>query len=529
MRARAALIAAWLVASVTPATLAGQSRLWRPEERAVIGDFTVITAIAATRRWMFAAGPGGVALYDLQLHAWQPPISVADGLPAAQILVALGDPADESLWLGTTVGLVHYRPEIRQFENYPATAGAVTNLMIDKNNPFRGIYLRDGLGWRFLDRGGIIPQAVSQLPAQRVAPMSVAEALARAPAADAFQPLTLTDARLRRYRYTCAVLVPATGEIFFGTNGLGVIRMDPAVTRFERLPFGLLSQGAGAITVVPGAVWVGTDARAFRPGFTRVSEDLHDYQFEEGPTAQSFGFHGVRAMLWRGRRLWAATDLGLWTVEPGGRIDRLDAGLPDDNLFALAQGSRGVWVGTALGLGLVPDSGRARSAAGIREPVLALNAASDSLWVGAASGLWYTWAGDSTAYAPANVTAEGKDAPPPPELREAIVAITRSADTVVVATVDRIIWRAPGRPWMVERVISTNVGSVFALQGDTSGVWIGGSRGLAFFRYRPRDYVILNAAGDVPGPVHGLALSGPYLWVATEGGLVRFLKRAIVP
>ena len=106
--------------------------------------------------------------------------------------------------------------------------------------------------------------------------------------------------------------------------------------------------------------------------------------------------------------------------------------------------------------------------------------------------------------------------------------ITRSADTVVVASVDRVIWRAPGRPWNVERVISPSIGTVFALQGDTAGVWIGGARGLAFYRYRTRDYQIFNSAGDIPGAIHGLALSGPYLWVATDRGLVRFLKRTLM-
>jgi ligand-binding sensor domain-containing protein len=274
---------------------------------------------------------------------------------------------------------------------------------------------------------------------------------------------------------------------------------------------------------------VGTDARAFRSGFTRVSEDLKQYDLEEGPTTQGFGFHGVRSMVWRGRQLWAATDLGLWTVEPGGRVSRRDTGLPDDNLFALAQGSRGVWVGTALGLALVPDNGAARGVAGIREPVLALSAASDSLWIGAASGLWFTWAGDSNAYAPANVAADGSTAALPVELRDAIVAVTRTADTVIAATVDRLVWRAPGRAWTVERVISTNIGPLFAAQGDTAGVWVGGARGLAFFRFRTKDYQIFTAPGDVPGAVHGIALSGPYLWVATEGGLVRFLKRSLIP
>jgi hypothetical protein len=506
------------------------SRLWRPEERAVIGDFRVITAVATTRRWMFAAGPGGLAVYDLQFHAWQVPVAISDGLPGDRVLVALGDPADESVWLGTTRGLVHYRPDIRQFDNLPATLGSVTGLMLDKSNPLRGIFLRDPSGWRFLARGGVIPESAGPLPAlaQRVLPLSVNEAMAKAPAADAFRALNLTDTRFRTYRYTSAATVPITGELYFGTDGLGVIKFDPFTTRFDRLTFGLIAQGAGALAVVPGGVWVGTDARAERPGFTLVSEDLRDYRVEEGPTTATFGFRGVRALLWRARQLWAATDFGLWLVEPGSRASRRDAGLPDDNLFALAQGSRGVWVATALGLGFVPDSGPGRQVSGIHEPVLALSAASDSLWIGAASGLWFTWQGAADAYAPANVSADGAPAPPPVELRDAIVAVTRSADTVVAASVDRIIWRAPGRPWIVERVISPSIGTLFALQGDSSGVWIGGSRGLAFFRYRTRDFQLFNAAGDIPGAVHALAVSGPYLWVATEGGLVRFLKRSLL-
>jgi hypothetical protein len=52
---------------------------------------------------------------------------------------------------------------------------------------------------------------------------------------------------------------------------------------------------------------------------------------------------------------------------------------------------------------------------------------------------------------------------------------------------------------------------------------------VAYFRPRFHDFRVFNAPGDVPGPVWALAVDQRYVWAATEAGLVRFEKRALIP
>jgi ligand-binding sensor domain-containing protein len=511
-----------LAAVAEPAAAQG-SRLWRPEERIVVSDFTVVDAVAASDAYVFVATANGLGLYDRRFRRWEPPRSIADGYPAEPVVAALADPADESLWLATALGLVHYRPVFREFERI-AAGGGVRELMYDREDPFSGLYLRDATGWRFLQRGSMIPGPALRLPpvSRRVGSLSVDRLMSQQPTVDAMSGMILTDERLRTFAYTSAVEVPLTEEYYLGTNGLGLIQYDVLVAQFNRLPFGLLAQGVGAVTVVPGGVWVGTDHRSRRQGFTFVGEDLQRFEYEEGPRATGLGITGVRAMIGRGRDIWAATNAGVVVFQPGGytRTLRTVQGLPDEETFALAQGPSGVWVGTAFGLALVSDDQTITRIGRTPVPVLALSAARDSVWVGTTDGLAFATPGGDLLIPP-DVAAN-------PDLRVAIVAIAQVADTLVVASVDRIMWRAAGE-WLIERVISPEIGSIFALAPDSGGVWLGGARGISFYRFATREFRSYLTPGDVPGPVHDVAVSGDYLWVGTEEGLVRFTKSALIP
>ena len=72
------------------------------------------------------------------------------------------------------------------------------------------------------------------------------------------------------------------------------------------------------------------------------------------------------------------------------------------------------------------------------------------------------------------------------------------------------------------------MGDLTALAADGEGVWIGGERGVAFYRFGSRAFQFYNALGDLPGRVNDLAVDDEYLWVATDRGLVRFTKSAML-
>jgi ligand-binding sensor domain-containing protein len=516
--------ALWAAVLATAAPLAAQSRPWTERERVIVSDFRQVRAVAASDARVFVATTTGLGLYDRRFRRWDAPITLAEGYPREPVLAALADPADDAVWLGTAAGLVRYRPLFRQFETF-VVPGGVRGFVYDRDDPFRGIYLRTAAGWEFLWRGAFAPSPEPLPPPQRrVGTLSVEALMARDPLVDAMRAAVLVDERLRTTSYTAAAAVPGTDEYYLGTNDAGVVRFDALMVSFEPLPFGLLSPGAGAVIGVPDGVWVGTDGRGSRAGLTFVSQDLQQYAYEEGPRGTSFGGFAVRALLARGGEIWSATERGVVRVIPNGETRRLTTvnGLPNNETFALAQGPSGVWIGTAAGLGFAADGGdEVHASAGPPVPVLALSAARDTVWVGMTVGLGLALPGGDILIPPGWESV--------PELREAIVAVTRVADTLVAATADRLLWKPPGGDWRVEPVVGSLVGVIYALAPDAGGVWVGGRNALVRFGFAASDVRVFRVPGDVPGLVRGIASDRQYLWVATEGGLVRFERSALYP
>jgi ligand-binding sensor domain-containing protein len=514
----------WVLSVAAASPLVAQSRHWTERERVIVTEFRRVQAVAASDIRVFVVTAEGLGLYDRRFQRWEAPVTQAEGFPREPVLAALADPADDAVWLGTPSGLLLYRPLFRQFESY-IIPGGVRGFAYDRGDPFRGIYLRTASGWEFLPRGSFMPgREPLPPPGRRGGTISVEEVLAREPVVEAMRAAVLVDDRLRTLRWTAAAAVPNTDEYYLGTDDGGVVRFDALSARFEPLPFGLLSPGAGAVLAVPGGVWVGTDGRGARGGLTFVSDDLQRYGYEEGPRGTSFGGFAVRALMIRGREIWAATEAGVARVVPEREFRRLSRanGLPDDDVYALAQGPSGVWIGTAVGLGFLADGDdEVHWSGGPPVPVLTLSAARDTAWVGMTAGLGLVTPGGDI------LVPRGWDSVP--EMREAIVAVTRVADTLVAATVDRILWKAPGDGWRVERSVGPHAGAIYALAPDQGGVWVGGRNALVRFGFLASDLRVFRVPGDIPGPIRGISVDPRYLWLATEGGLVRFERSALTP
>jgi ligand-binding sensor domain-containing protein len=512
------------VVLATAAPLAAQSRNWTERERIIITEFRQVRAVAASDVRVFVVTADGLGLYDRRFQKWEAPVTHTEGFPREPVVAALADPADDAVWLGTMSGLYLYRPLFRQFERF-IIPGGVRGFAYDRGDPFRGIYLRTAGGWEFLSRGSFMPNREPLPPAgRRVGPLTIEDVMAREPMVEAMRAAVLVDERLRTLSWTAAAVVPGTDEYYLGTNDGGVMRFDALSARFEPMPFGLLSPGAGAVLAVPGGVWVGTDGRGRRGGLTFVSDDLQRYAYEEGPRGTAFGGFAVRALMARGREIWAATEAGIARVVPDrefGRLSRVN-GLPDDDTYSLAQGPSGVWIGTAMGLGFLAEGeDEVHQSAGPPVPVLALSAARDTAWVGMTAGLGVVVPGGDI------LVPHGWDSIP--EMREAIVAVTRVADTVVAATTDRILWKPPGGGWRVERSVGPHVGVIYALAADQGGVWVGGRNALVRFGFAGSDLHVFRVPGDIPGPIRGISVDQRYLWLGTEGGLVRFDRAALTP
>ena len=152
-----------LLTARPPDRLTAQSRFWRPDERVLISDFSVVTAVAASPWLIYAATPHGLAIYDRRSHQWQPPVTGLDGYPPARARVALADPVGNAVWLGTDIGWSRYDFDLHEWTQ-GSVPGGVTGLALDAQDPASGVFVQSAGGWAFLPRGAMMPMPGRALP-----------------------------------------------------------------------------------------------------------------------------------------------------------------------------------------------------------------------------------------------------------------------------------------------------------------------------------------------------------------------------
>ena len=439
---------------------------WRPEERVMLSDFSYVDAVAASPWLVFAATRHGLLIYDRVTRGWKPPVTTLDGYPTARVRIAVADQAGNAVWLGV---------------------GGPDG------------YVRYDVDARLWTRGSTPPPG--QAPV-----LSVEAALARAPAADAIRALILTDPRLRTYQFTAAASTPDRSDLFLGTNGMGLVRVDAQTGEWEALPYGLVATGVGAIAPAQGGVWAATNAR-----LTWVATDLSATRTGEGGgAALGFTFRSERRLLATAGALWLATEQGVLRIDPGAMRFRI-FDLPD--VTSLAPAPDGIWVGTTRGLSVVTRDDRVVRVS-TDFPVLSLVAARETLWVGTNAGVVMFPPGGTGA---ATVAA----------LSQPIYSLTRAGGTIVAATDRSLVWRDSAAGAWKELPLSLALGRPTTLAADPDGgVWVGGTQGLAHADLGRAHVRTLTVPVDLPAAVRDLLADGDYLWAATDSGLVRFDRRA---
>ena len=367
---------------------------------------------------------------------------------------------------------------------------------------------------------------------RRTTSTTVEAVLQRYPAADAMQALRMVGDG-RRYRYTSAAVDAMGRNAFLGTNGAGLMRYEGLVANLEPLPFGLLADGVGAVTIADGGVWVGSTrsrrpATRYRSGFTWVSGDFQQSRWERGPGVAGFRFDAVRDIAHWSGAMWAATDAGLVRFD-GGRLQVLDrsSGLPANALHVLLATPEVLWVGTDRGLAAVRDGGAVESIAPAVADGIAVGAAvhalardGNTLWIGGRWGLAQLALSGNQPIVPRYLDVRAGSQP--------VAGLAAGGGNVVVATREDISWRGRDGQWTAQRPLG-GLGDVTTLAMDSGGVWIGGQLGVQFFEFASRGFSVAAGAGDLPGEVRDIAVSQRYIWVGTEGGLVRLQREAVLP
>jgi ligand-binding sensor domain-containing protein len=516
-------LAGGLLTAYPPNRLTAQ-QFWRPEDRVLISDFSYVTAVAASPFMVFGATTHGLVVYDRQARTWRLPVTALDGYPAARVRAALADVTGNAVWLGTTSGWARYDADAQRWDS-GFVAGGVSGLMLDARDVASGVFVQGAFGWAFLPRGAILPVTDRPLPppGQRVQPLDAATALNLAPAAQALRALILTDPRLRPHRFIAAARSPDRSDLFFGTDGMGLVRVDAATAEWENLPYGLLSARAGAVTLAPGGVWVASAGRVGeRHGLAWVAADLSADTTIEGSDPLGFGCVAGRRLLAAGRWLWLACERGVVRIAIGSYASRrFDAalGLPADDALSLAPAPDGCWVGTTRGLAVVTTGDKVVPLGTLGQPVLSLAVVRESLWVGTAGGLGLLAPGSGDVAVTPDVAGQ-------PALRAPILALTLTGDTLVAVTPDQFAWRDPAtRAWTLVHA-RAELGQVTALAPDEGGVWVGGTNGLAFWDLAHASFRELLVPDDVPAAVRDVAVERRWLWVATDSGLVRLARDA---
>ncbi len=506
----------------------------RADERRVIGSFADVRAVGVSRRYVFSATGSGISVYDRLFNAWLPPLVAAAELTNQQISFLAGDPHEDAAWIGVSGGVVLYRPQTEQLQHIIVTG--VPELIVFDRTLHGDAYVRATGQWSRISRVGIStpvagPPSVNAL----IVPQNLNDVYERYPGLRSGSPLLFrnqqSDRPLRPYPVLSGTMsFDQPSEVWLGTNGDGLYKVDATLQQATPLRFGLIERGIGTLALAADGVWAaGLGASRLRGGLSFASNDLQRWRWIDGTIAVPMTGMRAISMSLRGQRAWIGTDRGVVRAQLNGAeemvIWTLLDGLPDDRVYAVAARADGAWVGTARGLVYISDTSdtRNRRTRGIgtrlldNTPVYALLSIGDTLWIGTATGL--------VALPPSGALSRPLGAEP--ALRRPITALAWSDSVLLAAGEDGVVRLSPRGGVEPQRVLALDVaqvGRVTRLAIDERTIVMAGTDGVMVLR-RAGGVRVLRAPSEIPGPVLDVVMSRDFIWLATPEGLVR-LRRA---
>ena len=524
---RAVLVGAAILLSGACPLIAQTSRTWRPEDRVVIGDWTRVRAVAAGPARVFIVSADAVLVWWPMLRRWEGPYDPPIAGSLGRVAGGMVDPLDNSLWLATPDGWVHFQPELQIWDRGQA-GGRLLDFAFDRAAPESGLFMRTAGGWVRVPRGAFLSMP-SAAPIRPIRPATVDQAVAANPAFRGSATAALLDASLRNARLTSAARSYDNLGWYLGTDGVGTLFLRDGAAMPDRLAFGLPGSVAGAVSAVPGGVYVLTDREADRPsGFAFVAADLSEFRTTAGPAATGFPFTRARRMIGVGSSLWAATDVGVLRIaasDPAGfTLYAEREGLPDRRVWGLASWRGAVVAATARGLARFADTtGAEPLAPQFVAAAYSVALGGDTAWVGTANGPRSALPSSADLIRPAWLDSSAA-------LVRPVYDLTWMADTLVGVTSDQFIWKAPDSDrWTLGAPISGVLGALRRLVPDRDGFWVVGDAAVGWTRLGGSPVRPLMVGPDLPGEPLDLAVDTNFLWVATSAGLVRFRLAEVRP
>ena len=492
----------------------------RPEDRVLLGDFSRVNAVASSFDRVFVAYPTALGIYRPIERRWDVPRAPSEPRLLRTVFAAVIDGVDQSAWLATPDGWLHYRAEIDLWER-GLLPGRVQLIATDPADPGRGIWFQTSSGWYVQPRFG--GAAMLATPPRTLRPATTVEdAMRDLPQLRALAPTLAMGPRFSSGRLTAAAPAPDASGWFLGTSTRGLLYFNRMGAQVESFRLGLPAEVVGALAAIEEGVWVATDATPdVGAQLTFLSSDLARSESVTGVPTTGLPFEAARRLLLADRALWVGNDRGLVRVMlPGGEFTRFDegSGLPDQRVTSLVQRRGHVVVGTLRGLAEEVSPGvLERRAPQFFGAVYALAARGDTVWAGTAGGLAALLPGEEDLRIPDGLRQlAGGNA--------AVFGVAYLADTLVAMTADRLLWRDPvSGAWTLGPQLATAVGRLTVMYADSDGIWVAGLRGAALVRPTLGALRLLQVPMDLPDQVTSIARSGRYLWIGTVQGLVRYL------
>jgi hypothetical protein len=294
-----------------------------------------------------------------------------------------------------------------------------------------------------------------------------------------------------------------------------------------RLLFGLESDRAVALFPAARGVWVLTDPTAVTGGaVTWIPDDAGEFRTLLGTFGSGLDFTRGYDLVGEGAALWAGTDAGLIRLESNGAsADVLDEGrgLPDQRVYGLAAWRGTVYAATRGGIVRVDDTlGVERIAPDFPGPAFDVAVRGDTVYAGTPQGVFAAPPGAADLERPAESMTRV-------EALQGVQRLRWYGDTLVALSRDALLFRAAAGPWQVGPRLSSALGVLRALAPWREGFWVAGQRGVSFVTLGGGPGLALTAPGDLPGEPTDVAVEGPWLWVATLAGVVRFRLDAVQP
>ncbi len=540
----AGLLGLWLI--LFPAVSSGQ-RIYGTNTAYAEGDWISYTesryvhSLQVAPELVYVATEGGILRYDFYQKKWLFPFTTSNGLAENNVLAVAYDVGTRLLWCSTPSALCVYDPGAKLWQNF-----FLDELGFDPNDPVYSIGFNDAGTWFETKNGNFYHTPLQEFRFERVNQNLVDTSVVwfgrrgfqRVPLETYFLPNSLLfiddaksyaiqDGEMRNFPLSYYTIDPWQ-TLWAGTAGMGLFTADTRLQYMIPLPFGLLNPDVRAIGRYEGDFWLGgirkTDRRR---GVTRWNPARNRWNYYEAAFIPRFWSDEVNAISGYRGAIWFGTNYGLVRYDLG--QDRWFSytrfnGLQANEIFALEQGDRSLWVGTKEGLDRIWITGGKKDSLRVQHitPPAEKVAVYDVLWDGGR-----VWAATNYGlYVYESRTGKGgyyRGVNGP--RAEVVMALDRSGDSLWVATLHTVepydlrreIW--PGGsarrvfPDAILLDIAANGSAVFV--GTDQGLFKFNPAGGYWLRYTRRDGLLNNR-------VQKLLLQGDYLWIGSPEGLTRF-------